>query len=394
VDAVAGRHEAALRVISREAPSAPAVVYVAVDVISVGGVEATLTPQRAAVGWLRNREARYTLAIVNHGNADLLLDLAAVQPEETLELRLEPDRVAVLHGASAEATLLARPRKRPIVALARSHTFNVQAAPAAELGTDVDAAPGEPVAVVAGELIYKPPLASLAALPLGLRRLLMAVAALALLAALLIWFLAAPGRRGPLIERLPVTKPFVAAVETALNLPDKVAAVEDNAGAGEGAAAAAPIIKRFELATPADGTRSDYALVWEVEGATQVKIAGAEQPDPRTGTLRLERLENAEYVLEASNGSTTVNQSVGIVVLRAPEIVEFSATPSSVTRGQAAELRWRARRGDRASIQDLTVDPLGGTLQVAPTGTTTFTLIVENELGRTERSVEIRVTGG
>jgi hypothetical protein len=221
----------------------------------------------------------------------------------------------------------------------------------------------------------------------------MALAALALLAALLIWFLAAPGRRGPLIERLPITKPFVAAVENALNMPDKVAA-EPEPGVGETAAVDPPRIRRFELATPADGTRADYALVWEVEGANQVKIAGTEQPDPRSGTLRLERLENAEYILEASNGNVTVNQSVGIVVLRAPEIDELVATPPNVARGQSTTLRWRAKRGDRASLQGEAVDPLGGSLQVAPTSTTTFTLVVENELGRSERSVTVTISGG
>jgi hypothetical protein len=388
-DALAGTHEVTLRVLSREAPTAPAVVYVTIDVIALGGVEATLTPQRVAIGW--RGEGRYALTIANRGNSDLLLDLAARQADDTLVLRLEPDRVSLPHGGSAEARVVAVPRKRPVVALARSHPFSVEALPAVS-APEAETAALEPVATTNGELVYRPPLATLAALPLGLQRLLMALAALALLAALLIWFLAAPGRRGPLIERVPALKPAVAAVETALNLPDKVAAVPEPAAGG--AAADAPKIKRFELAIPGEGGRSDYALVWEVEGATQVKIGGAEQPSPTSGTMRLASLDNAEYVLEASNGTTTVNQSVGIVVLRPPEIQDLTATPASVTRGQAATLRWAARRGDRASVGDQSVEPAGGTLQVSPTATTTYTLVVENELGRTERSVEVRVTGG
>jgi hypothetical protein len=388
-DALAGTHEVALRVLSREAPNSPATVFVTLDILALGGVEATLTPQRVAIGW--RGKGQYTFAIANRGNADLVLDLVARQAEDTLELRLDPDRLSVPHGGSGEVRLVAVPRKRPIVALARSHSFTVEAAPALD-AREAETAAIEPVAMAMGELVYKPLLASLAALPLGLRRLLMALAALALLAALLIWFLAAPGRRGPLIERVPALKPAVAAVETALNMPDKVAAAPD-AGAG-GAAADPPRIKRFELAMPGQGGRTDYALVWEVEGATEVKIAGTPQPSPSTGTLKLDKLDNAEYILEASNGTTTVNQSVGIVVLRPPEILELTAAPVSVTRGQAATLRWVARRGDRASIQDQPVEPTGGALQVSPTATTTFTLVVENELGRTERSVEVRVTGG
>jgi hypothetical protein len=359
------------------------------DVMALGGLEASLTPGRAVIRW--RGDGRYTLTIANHGNADLVLDLEARQADDALVLRLDPDRVSLPHGGSAEAHVVAVPRKRPIVAIARSHTFSIEALPAVS-APEAETAAIEPVATAWGELVYTPPLATLAALPLGLRRLLMALAALALLAALLIWFLAAPGRRGPLIERVPALKPAVAAVETALNMPDKVAAVPD-AGAG-GAASGGPRITRFELATPGEGGRTDYALVWEVEGATQVKIAGAAQPSPSSGTLRLDKLDNAEYILEASNDTTTVNQSVGIVVLRPPEIQELTAAPSSVNRGQSTTLRWVARRGDRASLGDQSVDPTGGALQVSPTATTTFTLVVENELGRTERSIEVRVTGG
>jgi hypothetical protein len=217
---------------------------------------------------------------------------------------------------------------------------------------------------------------------------------LALAAALLIWFLAAPGRRGALIERLPVAKPIVAAVETALNLPEKVATGAGAEATAGGAGGEAPQIKKFELVTPSTAGGTDYALVWQVEGADQVKIAGAEQPNPNSGTLRLDKLQNSEYVLEATRGGVTVNQSVGIVILRPPDIQDLAVTPDTIGPGQSAKLRWKSARGDRANIGDQTVDPDVGSLDVSPTTTTTFTLVVENELGRTERSVQLRVTGG
>jgi hypothetical protein len=389
VEALAGRHEVLLRVISHEAPGESAAIPAILDVLALGSVEASLVPQRVTVGW--RGVGRFRLTIANHGNSDLLLDLAVRDPDDALDIRLDPDRVSASHGATAEASVIARPKKRPIVALARSHTFSVDALPALS-SAEADTAATETVAMATGDLVYKPPLATLAALPLGLRRLALALAALALLAALLIWFLAAPGRRGPLIARVPATRPFVAAVENALALQPKVAAVPESGA--EGAAGGAPHIVRFELAVPGDQGRTDYALLWEVEGADAVKISGAAQPDPRSGTLKLDRLDTAEYVLEASNGSSTVNQSVGIVVLRPPEIQELVAVPTTVARGESATLRWSARRGERANLQDQSVDPATGTLQVSPNTTTTYTLVVENELGRAERSVEVRVTGG
>jgi hypothetical protein len=392
-DAVAGTHQVTLRVLSREAPDEPATVVLPIDVLAIGGITAAMTPQRRTIG--RRGSALYTIALTNNGNADAVVDLAIRDPEEALDVGVNPDRVSVPHAGSAEATISARPRKRPLVSLERPYTFIVEAVrpvPAAE----ADSVASETLAMVVGELVYHPPFATLAALPLNLRRLLMALAALALAAALLIWFLAAPGRRGALIERLPVTKPIVAAVETALNLPEKVAAADAGADAAAdgGAGGPAPQIKRFVLATPGTDGRTDYALVWEVEGADEVKIAGAEQPDPKSGSLRLDKLQNTEYVLEATRGGVTVNQSVGIVILRPPDIQDLAVTPDAIGPGQTAKLRWKAARGDRASLGEQTVDPDVGSLDVSPAATTTYTLVVENELGRTERSVQLRVTGG
>jgi hypothetical protein len=384
-DAVAGVHTAVLKVLSREAPTASVSVDLPIEILAIGGIEASLSPRRVTLG--RRGDASYVLTLTNSGNADIVVDLGVRDPEEALHVEARPDRVSVPHGGTAEANLTARPIKRPLVSIERTYAFTVDVARAQQTGDAPDQAPNT-LAMVIGELAYRPPLATLAALPLSARRLLMALAAAALLAALLIWFLAAPGRRGALIERIPPAKPLVAAVEKALDLPDKVAAPGSGADAG---VAAALRIKKFELATPGQDGRTDYALVWEVDGADQVLIQGQAQPDATAGTLHLDKLDSTEYVLQASKGSTTVNQSVGIVILRPPDIQQLTATPPQIAPGESAALQWTALRGDRASLGDQTVDPTGGVLKVTPAATTTYTLVVENDLGRTQRSVEIRV---
>ena len=384
LDAVAGVHTATLKVLSREAPAESVSVDLPIDIVAIGGLEAALSPRRVTLGM--RGSAAYVLTLTNSGNADTIVDLAVRDPEEALHIEVRPDRVSVPHGGTAQANLTARPIKRPLVSLERAYVFSVDVAQARPSDA-VDQA-SETLAMVIGELGYRPPLATLAALPLNARRLLMALAAAALLAALLIWFLAAPGRRGALIERVPSTKPLVAAVETALNLPEKIAAPD---AGGAGAVAAAPRIKTFELTTPGQGGRTDYALVWEVEGADQVTIQGQPQADASAGTLPLTKLENTEYVLQASKGAATVNQSVGIVILRPPDIQQLAANPPQIAPGDSATLQWTAVRGDRASLADQTVDPTGGVLKVSPTATTTYTLVVENELGRSQRTVEVRV---
>ncbi|HEX8968070.1 MAG TPA: hypothetical protein VF937_09335, partial [Chloroflexota bacterium] len=378
-DTLAGTHQAILKIISREAPDVMASVTLPIEVLAVGGVQASLTPQRRTVG--KRGFAQYAFELASSGNADSLLDLVVRDPEEALQVRVDPDRVSVPHGSKTQARVQVRPRKRPLVAPERMYTFMIEASrPVAE------GEAAETQALVVGELVYRAPLVTLAALPLTARRLLIGLAALALAAALLIWFLAAPGRRGALIERVPPLKPAVAAVESALNLPDKVASPQDNASAAQ-----APRINKFELVVPGQDGRTDYALVWQVDGADKVTIDGADQPDPNGGTLRLDKVEGAEHVLQASRGGVTVSQSVGIVILARPDIQELGATPETISAGQSTTLHWKAVRGDRASLADKTVDPSGGSLQVSPTATTTYTLVVENELGRGERSVQVTV---
>jgi len=389
-ETVAGTYDVVLRVVSREAPAESAVAHLALEILALGALEGSLSPQRVTLGW--RGKAQYKATFAQRGNADALVDLVVRDPDEALTIQINPDRVSVLHASSAHSNVIVQPKKRPWVAIPRHYAFSVDVLPV-QAEADADAALGQPMLVLTGALIYRPPLASLAAIPLGLRRLAMALAAAALLAALLVWFLAAPGRRGPLIERVPPTKPLVAALENAAAMPEKVAAAPEP-GAGDAAGGDAPRIKRFVLLVPGVEGRTEYALEYEVEGADQVKIAGAEQQDPSAGTLPLTKVDSSEYVLEATKAGTTVNQSIGIVVLRPPEIEELVAVPDAVARGQATMLRWRAKRGDRASLGEQAVDPLGGAVPVTPSGTTTYTLVVENELGRAERSVQVRVTGG
>jgi hypothetical protein len=210
---------------------------------------------------------------------------------------------------------------------------------------------------------------------------------LALALALLIWFLGEPGRASALRQQIPVAKPLVDKAEDAhVAVASAVAA-----SAGGSAAAPPPQIKKFVLATPGQDGRTDYALVWDVSGADVVTVDGVQQADPNSGSLHLEKLDNTEHTLEASQGGASVHQSVGIVILRAPDIQRFVAVPDSIAPGQSASLQWQTVRADRATVGDQSVTPGGGALAVTPATTTSYTLVVENELGRTQQSVQVAV---
>lgn len=379
----AGLRDVVLTIVGQSDPHNTALVHLSVEVLARGGLEIQLTPQRVTVG--RRQAGRFAIAINNPGNAERLINLVVDDPVAALEVRIDPDQVSVPPAARTQAVLLARPRRRPLVSRQQSYPFSLSAFEVPRATAAGGQVP-QLVAALPGEVVYAAPLAMLVPFSPALRRALLALAALAVGLALLIWLLGEPGRGSALVEQVPAAKPVVAAAEGALTLAKAAT------GAGpDSAAAQAPQIKRFELAAPGQDGRADYALVWEVDGADQVKVDGVTQPAPNTGSLRLDKLTNAEHTLEATKGGLSVNQSVGIVILRAPDIQHFAATPESIAPGQSARLEWTALRGDRASIGEETVEPAGGFLQVSPSTSTSYTLVVENELGRTQQTVELKV---
>jgi hypothetical protein len=383
-DATAGLRNLQLNVVGRAAPDTPVVVALPVEVLALGSIDVRLSPLRVTIG--RRGAGRFSLDIANSSNAERLIDLAVDDPDQLLEVRFSPDRLAVPAGVTVQSLLTVRPRKRPLIALPRSYPFMVTAVDAPG-DPGADNPPPELIAAVAGELAYTAPLAAFAGLLPGLKRALLALAALALALALLIWFLGEPGRASALRQQIPVAKPLVDKAEDAhVAVASAVAA-----SAGGSAAAPPPQIKKFVLATPGQDGRTDYALVWDVSGADVVTVDGVQQADPNSGSLHLEKLDNTEHTLEASQGGASVHQSVGIVILRAPDIQRFVAVPDSIAPGQSASLQWQTVRADRATVGDQSVTPGGGALAVTPATTTSYTLVVENELGRTQQSVQVAV---
>jgi hypothetical protein len=184
----------------------------------------------------------------------------------------------------------------------------------------------------------------------------------------------------------PVPQPTVAA-----DVPTTSAPAAAAPPPGAPPRPAPPTINRFEVTVPSDGARGEFVLSWDVRDAKDVKVAGRSQPP--TGTQRIQDLEDSEYLLEATNDGGTVRKSVGIIVLRPPEIQDLSASVDSIDPGGSATLTWKVRRGERADIDGQAVDAGSGTLDVRPTATHVYVLTAENEMGRSVKRVAVRVAG-
>jgi negative regulator of flagellin synthesis FlgM len=351
---------------------------------------------------------RFRLTLGNAANTERVLDLAIADPDGALEAHFESDRVPVAPGETLTIPLTVRSRHRPLVAPPQSYAFTATAVPAGSQA-------GNPMAAAVGELVYRAPLAMLGGILPHLRRLFVPLAALLALGALVVWLV---GRSGTPLPPLPRPTPAPAGTVQGQGAQAAAAAQSAQATASAPAAAAAqatqrsataaagaptqpPVIVSFELRSAPNAGRGEFDLVWEAQRADQVAVSevrgGLKTPvlagAPASGTLRIQSSDDREYLLEATNRAGTAMRSLGLVILRPPEIVEFRSDPDVVDRGQPATLTWDARRAVRVALAGTgdALDPAAGTLAVQPERDTTYTLIAVNDLGRDERTVTVRV---
>jgi hypothetical protein len=131
-------------------------------------------------------------------------------------------------------------------------------------------------------------------------------------------------------------------------------------------------------------------LKWQVTGAREALIDG-KLVDATQGTLQIDRPENKEYVLEASNEGGTVTQRLGVVLLKPPTIASFEASPGPE---EATTLSWKVENATRVMVDGEPVptqDIASGRRQVKPEHTRDYVLIAENEVGWVVRRVTVQV---
>lgn len=160
----------------------------------------------------------------------------------------------------------------------------------------------------------------------------------------------------------------------------------------EAAAVEAPTVDSF-LATPASIEPGQLTnLSWTVSGADSVSITNVGDVGP-TGSLVLSPEATTEYVLTATNagGTTTASVTVNVGRASAPTIEFFTAIPANITLGEATTLSWNVSDADSVSIEGLGIVGTQGSLQLAPTQTTTYTLSATNNVGTTTSTVTINV---
>ena len=151
-------------------------------------------------------------------------------------------------------------------------------------------------------------------------------------------------------------------------------------------------ILRF-LVEPLHITSGESAtLVWEVGNATNVEISGIGEVNPEGGSTTVNPTETTTYTLTASNPKRTISQSVTVTVQDPPIIIKFSATPSSIRRGNQSMLTWDIRNATDVTISGIGSVSPQGSHAVSPDQTTEYTITARNYVGEVSATATVTVS--
>ncbi|MCK6552192.1 hypothetical protein L6R52_40550, partial [Myxococcota bacterium] len=150
---------------------------------------------------------------------------------------------------------------------------------------------------------------------------------------------------------------------------------------------------------PGQSTTSSWQTRQAVEGelranGARIHVLGASEL--AAGTFEVGAIEGTTELVLAVRGVDGIEVTASVVVTRnGPRIEALTATPSMLTRGDAAELAWSARNATLAVLSgsrsgELYRGPmLVGARSVIPDATETFTLTVSDETGASVSATEI-----
>ncbi|MBM3862571.1 MAG: hypothetical protein FJ385_01270 [Verrucomicrobia bacterium] len=162
----------------------------------------------------------------------------------------------------------------------------------------------------------------------------------------------------------------------------------------------APSIVSF-TASPAAIVAGDSSILsWQVINADTVSIS------PQPGTVSLSRSAGVSptatqtYTLTATKGALTTTRQVTVTVTapaQPPVIASFTASPSTIIRGDSTTLSWDVATDSGSPLTSLTITPgvaaagNSGSVSVSPTANTTYTLTATNSAGTVTRTVTVIV---
>ena len=167
-----------------------------------------------------------------------------------------------------------------------------------------------------------------------------------------------------------------------------------------------PVITSFSASPSNISPGASSVLSWTTSNATGARISGVGNVGT-SGTTSVNPTSTMTYILEATNGSSSVSASTTVVVVSAytpppaslavPTILSFTASSSNVISGGSTILTWNTLNATSASIAGISgygAVPVSGSLTLYPSGTgdITLTLTATNSAGNSYASTTISVS--
>ena len=136
-------------------------------------------------------------------------------------------------------------------------------------------------------------------------------------------------------------------------------------------------------------------IVYATVNATSVTVSNGVGSVSTNGSFVVSPTTTTSYTITAANagGSTTCSVSVQVTPDAAPQIIRFTANPTSITHGATSTLVWQVQNATTVTITPgINSVPLIGTQDVTPQQTQTYTLTATNSYGSVNATATITVT--
>ncbi|HRW80958.1 MAG TPA: PKD domain-containing protein [Desulfomonilia bacterium] len=193
--------------------------------------------------------------------------------------------------------------------------------------------------------------------------------------------------------------------------PDRTATITMTASGRCGTATASvtalvyePPVLDCSVTTSSIRKGTSTALAWTSSHADTVTIDQGIGPVMPDGVLHVSPAETLSYTITARGPGGTVARSVAIevlpgtqvdegdVVVRPPPTVHLTADPPTVEQGQVSIVSWTTDHATAAHLDNgIGEVAVLGTMEVSPSQTTTYTMVVEGEGGWASARVTVQV---
>jgi uncharacterized protein YraI len=342
-EAVATDHRFTISVISREHHTG----------VNAQGILRVLPYQGFAIELQPVRSRRnFQVVAQNQGNAPVTYRLSGVDDEHALLYSFTQETVSLQPGQTLAVPLQVLPKVQPRIGASQTRAFNVLAEATDQTGT--------PEVKASGQLIIRPPIP--------------------------VWLI-------PLVLLMMLCLCIVGAYSYVTFCPTYAP------GIPLCPAGAKPVINVFK-ATPAQVDKGGSAVItWIVSNAEKVEfLAPAPNTVPSTGLQTFKVDNNTTFTLRATNFAGTVEQSIDVIVKKAPPVIQtFTANPGVITAGQTDKivLSWTVLGSTSVSIEGVPGQnfPATGSVEVpAPSANTTYTLVATNDAGTVRQDLTVVIS--